>query len=423
MSELKDTLPASQEYSRLKSALSSDDASGDSYSARRRRLWILRMYYFIWLGGAGSVSPFLNLFLAHQSLNGVQIGWIIAIGSLTGLFAAPLWTRLSAESRRPMRLLQVSLLLTGAASVLLSAQTIFLWLAVFFTLRILFSAGQSPLSDALALRLTDGTNSGYGSVRVWGSFGWAVIVLATGWLIQQTSLRSGLIEYGFLMVAAVLLLTQVRLKADPPQSGKGERRQGFLQVGADILHSPLLWGLALMLIIIGVANQGVLQFENIYLSQLGASDSLIGVASMASSLVELGGMLWADRLVRRRAPASILLISLLLYVMLRGLMFLFPSMWLIVLTRAAGGIPFSFYTVALVKYISRHTLANQTATALAIFTVTLPSLINITCTPPVGYLFDLVGAHWLYLMALVGYALGALVLWVIKERDINQEQP
>jgi PPP family 3-phenylpropionic acid transporter len=387
-----------------------------SYSTKQRDLWIVRLFYFILLGGAGAVNPFLNLFLARQNLDGVKIGWIVAIGSLIGLFAAPLWTRLSAESRHPLRLLQISLLLTGAVTVLFSSQTLFVWLAIFFTLRILLSAGQSPLSDALALRVTDATNTGYGSVRVWGSFGWALIVLGTGWLNQQAGIRSGFIEFGFVTVIAALLLTQLRMGAVSLQVVPGEGRSGFRQVGALILHSPALWGLALVLIITGVANLGIAQFENIYLSQLGARESLIGVASMVSSVVEILGMLWADRLVRRWSPAPILLIGLVMYFFLRSLLFLFPSVFLIIATRAAGGIGFSFNTVAIIKYISQHTASNHTATALAIFTVTLPSIINITCTPLVGHLFDLLGAHWLYLIALVGYALGALVLWVIYRR-------
>jgi hypothetical protein len=93
--------------------------------------------------------------------------------------------------------------------------------------------------------------------------------------------------------------------------------------------------------------------------------------------------------------------------------FAFPGVFTIIAARAVGGIAFSFYTVAMIKYIGERTAANQTATALAIFTVTLPSLINITCTPLVGHVFDLVGAHWLYLISLSGYALGAIALWAL----------
>ena len=88
----------------------------------RRDLWTLRSYYFVYAGGTGLVGPFLNLFLVSQHMDGVQIGWIVAFGSAVALIAAPLWTRLSALSGRPLRFLQVSILLTGLVGILLSQQ-------------------------------------------------------------------------------------------------------------------------------------------------------------------------------------------------------------------------------------------------------------------------------------------------------------
>ena len=378
-------------------------------SLTQRDLWVVRAYYFFMVGGMGFVSPFLNLFFTRQNLNGFQIGLIVAIGSIVGLVAAPAWTRWSAQSRHPLRLLQISLVLTAIVTILLSQQRLFLWLSFFFAARVLVGAGSSPLSDALALRVTQALNAGYGSVRVWGSFGWAIIVLGTGWLNEHAGIQAGFFGFGIAMCAAALLLTQVRstvVAASTTRGGVRSPRPGFRQVAARMLHDPALVGLAIMLVIIGVGSIGVTQFENVYLSQLGAKDSLIGVASMVSSVVEIPSMLWADRMVRRFHPAAILLVSLGMNAVLRAAVFFFPSVFLIIALKAASGVAFSFYTVALIKFVGERTRSHETATALAIFTVTLPSIINIAGTPLAGYAFDLLGAHWLYLASVVGYALG-----------------
>ena len=52
-------------------------------------------------------------------------------------------------------------------------------------------------------------------------------------------------------------------------------------------------------IFMGFLNNGVLQFENVYLSQLGASKQLISVAGILSAIVELPSMIYADRIIRR----------------------------------------------------------------------------------------------------------------------------
>lgn len=387
------------------------------YLTKLHDIRIIRHYFFVLLGGGGAVAPFLNLFLARQNLDGVQIGWILAIGSVITLFAAPLWTRVHSETHRPLMYLQISLILTAIVTIFLCYQTTFIWLAVLYAVRVLFSAGHLPVSDILALQVTGGTSEGYGSVRVWGSFGWAVIVLGTGWIIQQTTMKSGFFLFSFFMIAGACLLSQIRLKPEPAPITNRTSFSGYLKLIVKMLKSPSLAGLSIMLIIIGIANLGIAQFETLYLDKLGAKESLIGIAGMVSSAVEVPGMLWTDRLIRRRKPETILMIGLVLFCFLRLLVFLFPSVFMIIFTRAAGGIAFSFYTVALIKCISMQTKVNETGAALVVLTVIIPSLINIVFMPAVGYAYDNIGVHRLYVLSLAGYALGALVLLVFHKKQ------
>ena len=371
---------------------------------------MVRAYYFAMVGGGGFLAPFLNLFFTRQNLGGFEIGLIVSIGSVVGLIAAPAWARMSAQSKHPLRLLQVALVLMGVLTIILSQQRVFLWLSFFFTLRVLAGAGISPLSDALALRVTAVLKAGYGSVRVWGSIGWAVLVLSSGWLNDHFGIQSAFIGSALAMGAAAVLLIFVKRADSLTRPAAGSPKASFRLVAGRILRHRGLVGLGIMLVIIGFGNIGVTQFENIYLSQLGARDSLIGVASMVGSVVEIPGMLWADFMVRRHSPAAILLVSLAISCGLRLLVFFFPSVFLIIAAKAAWGVAFSFNTVALIKYIGERTLAHETGTALAIFTVTVPSIINITGTPLAGIFFDHLGANGLYLVSFFGYILGAVIL-------------
>jgi PPP family 3-phenylpropionic acid transporter len=400
-----------------------ESASAGRSSLTRRDLWVIRAYYFFLVGGGGFVSPFLNLFFTRQNMDGFQIGVIVAVGSVIGLVAAPAWTRWSALSKRPLRLLQISLVLTAVVTVALSQQRVFLWLMIFFTIRVLVGAGASPLSDAMALRVTRLLDAGYGSIRVWGSFGWAIIVLGAGWLNEHVSIEAGFFGFGLAMVVGALLLARLRPEAVTPSPGAGavRTRPGFIEVARRMLKDRSLVLLGVMLAIIGLGGIGVGQFENVYLSQLGATDSLIGVASMVGSVVEIPSMLFADRMVRRHRPGAILLLALAMHAFLRLLIFFFPSVFLIIAVKALWGVAFSFYTVALIKFIGERTHSHETATALAIFTVTLPSIIQITGTPLAGYAFDLLGAHWLYLASVMGYALGVIIMQAARSQPTAGE--
>lgn len=375
--------------------------------ANRRDLWVMRIYYFVWLGGSGFFSPFLNLFYVQQGLSGSEIGAITAISAVVALVVAPIWTRRSSASAHPRRLLQVGLILSSITLLWLGRQHLFWWIAVVIAIRTLVNTGVSPLSDALALATTGATRSGFGSVRVWGSIGWAFVVLLSGWLIERHGFMAGFVGGAVTLLISTVLIQRVNMGNSRPGALSRPRQAGFKATALNQLRNPAMIGLALMLIFIGFGNNGVNQFETVFLDQLGAKESLIGIASMVSSVVEIPGMFWADHLVRKRGAHTVLSISMLMNVALRGLVLAFPSIPMIIAERAVGGISFSFYTVALVKYISGQTEEHETATALALYTVTLASFINILAGPVAGAAYDLFGgAYWLYPIAIVGYLLG-----------------
>ena len=58
-----------------------------------RNLWLIRLYYFAWLGDAGFILPFISLFYLGRGLKGTEIGLLKTVGAVITLAAAPLWGR------------------------------------------------------------------------------------------------------------------------------------------------------------------------------------------------------------------------------------------------------------------------------------------------------------------------------------------
>ncbi len=375
-----------------------------------RELRLTRIHFFLLIGGVGFAYPFVNLFYRWRGLSGTEIGLLLTIGAVVGLLASPLWGSLGDAGVPLARLLQGGLVVSGAALILLSQQSTFSAFAFLVALTSLAGAGLSPLSDALALRVTAARRAGYGSVRVWGSAGWAASVLVSGWLIERTSLVAGFWgNAAAYFGAAVLLNALPRARAAPPRT---PRASGLRQAARQVFQNRALRGLALALITQGLLSDGYMQFGNIYLEQLGASAFVIGVASMVAAAVELPGMFIADRVVSRIGSRRTLLISFLVTGAPLALVLLLPHVWTIVATRALFGVAYSLFVVALVKYVTEYAPAAQTAVMLALFTVTLTALIQIFAAPLGGILFDLIGAYWLYAFALVGnLAAGAILFF------------
>lgn len=369
---------------------------------RSSELVLARVYYALWIGAFGFSSPFANLFYRQRGLSGAEIGLVITCAAAVGLVMSPLWGRWSDSGAPLPRLLQLALVATAGALLLLSQQSEFGWIALVVSLQAVSNSGISPLSDALALRVTEARRAGYGSVRVFGSAGWALSVLVSGWLISRTSLVAGFFgtAVGYLGAAALLLRIPKNLHALPRTAAQ---ERGSLRTAArELVNNRALSGLALALIVRGMLSDGHNQFGNIYLQQLGASTAVIGVASMVAAVVELPGMFIADRVVKRIGARRTVLISFFLTGGKLFLVLAFPAIWSILATRAFEGFAFSLYLIGMIKFITERASGAHTAMMLALFTVTLTALIQILGAPIGGIVFDAVGALWLYALAVTG---------------------
>ncbi len=107
----------------------------------RNDLTLTRLYYFLFYGGTGFMSPFLNLFLIQRGLDGTQIGWATSIFAFVTLIAAPFWTNRNTRWHSPRGILQLFLVLTGLSYLWLTAQTLFWGVALVNVVRALVSAG------------------------------------------------------------------------------------------------------------------------------------------------------------------------------------------------------------------------------------------------------------------------------------------
>lgn len=383
-----------------------------------RDLRLARIYFFVFIGAIGFYAPFLNIFYREQGLSGAEIGLVVTVGSLVGLFVSPLWGRWSDSGASLTRLLQLGLISTGVLLLVLSRQNLFATVAIVIGIIGVSSSGLLPLSDALALRISQARRTGYGSIRVFGSAGWAVVVFGAGFLFEITGVVAGFYGGAIMMAASAVLLLFIPLSDTQAAAAPRPReRSGLTNALRTVWHTRALLGLLLALIVRGILSDGHLQFGNIYLEQLGAATWIIGIASMLQAAVELPCFVLADRVVRRVGATRILLLSFFITGGKLMLVLVYPAVPIILVTRAIEGLAFSFFTIGLMNYITGRAPSAQMATMLALFTVTLTAFIQILGAPIGGVVFDAVGAYWLYALALVGNLAAVAILFVFTRGE------
>jgi PPP family 3-phenylpropionic acid transporter len=261
--------------------------------------------------------------------------------------------------------------------------------------------------------------AGFGSVRLWGSLGWAAAALAGGWLIEQTGLFTMFAGYAICSLASIALLAILQL----PRWGQSDRTEAPAATASWRATFAVLWrdrtllGLALAISILWFALNGLRQFEPVFLGQLGAGESVIGLASTIGAAVELPAMLVVDRLGRRHSAGSLLRMSFLLYIVTALSVVIAPTVPVILFSHVIDGVAYSFFAVASVLFIAEASPQRQVTTMMAIFTVTLPAIVRMISGPVSGWVFDVYGAYALYIIGVIGSAMGWLIMKVmVKDR-------
>jgi len=392
-------------------------AAVDLPDARPASLWGLRLFYFARYAALGSIIPFLNLFFSRAGQSGVEIGLLATIGAATALLAAPLWGRLADQLGRPLRLVQIGTVISMIAYSLLSGQSVFGWLALLVGIEAIGASAINPLSDAFAVGASGGAQGRFGSVRLWGSLGWAVMVLAVGWLIEQRGISVIFLAYALFGIGGVLLLQNLSSNQAGP-TAESAAPPHVWAVARDLLRRREMVGLVVAVLLIDLLGAGVNQFEPLFMDRLGARETLIGLTYTLAALVELPGMMWADRLVRRFGPGRVLRLALLVGIVRAGLVLLWPTAPMVVGTSLLRGIYYAFSIVGLTVLATSLAPRQQETTVLALFTVTLTNLSNLLGAPPAGLIFDALGGRWLFGLMLIGMA----AAWLILRATLTQGQ-
>ncbi len=179
------------------------------------------------------------------------------------------------------------------------------------------------------------------------------------------------------------------------------------------------WRCALSVLLFAI--NGIRQFEPVFLDQLGAGETIIGLASTIGAMVELPAMLWVDRLGRRHGSGQLLRMSFLLYAVCALSVVIAPTIPVILFSHVIDGVAYSFFAVALVLFIGEVAPDRQVTMMMAVFTVTLPAIIRMVSAPVGGWVFDVRGAYALYIIGVIGAAVGWLIMKVmVKDRRVQE---
>jgi PPP family 3-phenylpropionic acid transporter len=251
----------------------------------RRRLAGFYFFYFAYLG---AFAPFFSIYLKAVGLSPIEIGAVMALPAVARMTAPHLWGWLADASGRLMRIVRATTLAGLVCWLGMFGGTAFVWIcAVAFALSFFLSAAIPLVDSTTLLRLGERTGD-YGRIRLWGSIGYMVAVVAVGYFLDLFRV-SALLWVVLVLIAGTAALARLIPDSDPPPHPEAGPIIHILKRPAVV---ALIAGCALMV----AAHGPYYSFYSIHVVAHGYSKALTGWLWALGVLCEIGIFFWLPRL-------------------------------------------------------------------------------------------------------------------------------
>jgi PPP family 3-phenylpropionic acid transporter len=266
--------------------------------------WRLSAFYFAYFAYVGAFSPYFSLYLQHLGLGALAISALLGLQQMMRMLGPNLWGRMADAGVGRLGLLRLSMVLMVASFGCLFFAQGFAGLFAVMALMSFFSSAAMPLHESMTFVWLKDQPDRYGPIRLWGSVGFIVAVLALGALLDRIGIDTLLWLTLPLLVA--MLACAFALPAPAKVAAPGARESLW-----PVLRRREVWALLLSCFLMAVAHGPLYTFYSIYLAGQGYGKSTIGMLWSLGVMAEIVVFLVMPGLVRRWAYSGILAASYL----------------------------------------------------------------------------------------------------------------
>lgn len=322
----------------------------------------ISMFYLLFYLGTGAFMPFMSLYLHERGFNGEEIGLILAVGSLTGIVAQPLFGLINDLSKDYRTLLKVSTLLSAVVSFgyLISHSLIpMLVTTVIFSF---INTPTNPIIDSIAVEKGPVYGFAYGQVRLWGAIGFALITVVGGYLFSRVGYQYSYPIYAlFACIIFILIFTFPKLERPHKASVFGRD-----VLGAVFSNGPFVLFVA-MTLMITATNTMNFSYLPIYFQKLQYPMALVGWNFTIAAVVEIPLFWFSAKVMERLGLFPMLAIGTFAYALKYVLMGFAPPVEVVLGLQALDGVAFAFYFSSAVEIVNLMAPSHAKATAQTVF--------------------------------------------------------
>lgn len=375
----------------------------------------LRVFLFFFHSSAIIVISFLPLYFEVIGLSGSKIGLLLAMGPLSALIFQPLWGYLSDRYKTVKKMMV--LLFIG---VFLSVPILFLTTNIYLLLlmMVVFYSFFSPLgalSDSLAQRTSKQYGNTFGSIRMWGSIGFAVTGIIGGYILTMIGIQNILypyLFYSFLSFLFVMKVSDVKDGSHPITFSDSKRVLG---------NKKFIFFIFFMLLI-AMTHRANDTYLGIFISSLGGDESLVGwawfIAVSSEAFIFATSRYWLNLYNEH----TLIIISAFLYAVRWFLFAVIETPIGIILLQLLHGVTFGVFYLTAFELVSKLVPKELNTTGHLLFTSFFFGLSGIAGSLMGGFIIEHDGPVKLYFYMGITALLGTVFLLFYRKIFLEKRE-
>lgn len=371
----------------------------------------IRAVCFLAYASGATWYPVFNIYLKQVGLTGTQIGIISAVIPAVMLLCQPLWGMFADRWGR-RKALVMSMFVTAVLGLGFLFKShfwfYFLWMIPFA----FFYNPFGPLIDSLSLDYVEQSGkSSYGLMRLWGSMGWSILTFAVGYYIADSSYAPI-----FPIASAMMFIAALFGLFGPARAGASGLEVNFKNLRPVLKNGQLMLYLFIMLIV-AIGTFPIWTFYSVFLSDLGASSTLIGFAFSLDAIMEIPFYFVSALILKKICAGRLLMVSFIAYALRLYLYSISVTPQMAVAVELLQGISWAAFLVGAVEYVNQIVPVPFRATGQSLFWAFHFGAGAIIGNSLAGYLYDHMPLHQVYrLMSYVLLAVTVLSYFALDHR-------
>jgi PPP family 3-phenylpropionic acid transporter len=367
--------------------------------------WRLSGFYFFYFASLGALIPYWGIYLKSLGFSAVEIGELVAIIMATKIIAPNVWGWIADHTGKRMTIVRSACLLAPVSFAGVFLYSGYWWLALVMSVFSFFWNAALPQFEATTLNHLGSEPHRYSSIRLWGSIGFIIAVSGLGVALEETGT-------GLLPAVVVILLTGIWLSSvTVPESASGHMPIDEEPLRAVLARRQVV-SLLVLCFLVQASHGPYYAFYSLYLADYGYSETAIGQLWALGVVAEIFVFLRMHRWLPCFGAHRLLLVATALTALRWLLLALYvESLWMMIFAQTLHAASFGVYHAVAIHLIHRLFTGRHQGRGQALYSSLSFGAGGAIGSFAAGYLWDGVGAQWMYVVAALIACLAMLIGW------------